>query len=181
MEVYYRKARWLGFIFIAPPIWFSLTLAGYTPQNIKGSEITVAYVVIGICTLVALQCFMGSTRFYFDNGARAGIQIRKHFYGKKVLRFPYSSIQEIAVRCYRRADKGDEGEIAYSVGFTEKTTLFGNDATKFTELRSYDGTDEGRSAARDFAKQICFYTKLDFLDDSETVRLETSSQLHSIS
>ena len=101
MEVYYRRAWWLGLIFILPALWFSLSLADYTSQNISRSETIAAYAVIGVCFLVALQCFMGSTRFYFDNVAKAGIQTRKHFYGEKIARYPSSDIANVTVRCYR--------------------------------------------------------------------------------
>ncbi len=175
MEIYHRKVRWLGFIFIIPVIWFSLTLTGYTSQHLDSSETTAAYVVIGVCLLVALQCFMGSTRFFFDNEASAGIQIRKHFYGEKIVHYPYSNILEVTVRCYRR---GNKAVPTYRVGITEGTKLFGQEATQFTELRSFGGTKEDRFAARDFAKEICLYTTLHFTDDSDNVRPDVGYHSH---
>ena len=176
MEIYFRKARWLGFIFIVPAIWLWLSMAGYTSQAINGSETIPSYIAVGVCLLVALQCFMGSTRFYFDNGAKAGIQIRKHFYGKRIIRFPYSNILNVTIRCYRR---GNKGVLVYRVGITERTTMFGQNATKFTELRSFGSAVEDRLAAQDFAKQICIYTKLNLADDSDAIRTEVGRHYHS--
>ncbi len=169
MEIYYRSARWLGSIFIIPALWLLLSMGGYTSLNIDGSESIAAYVVIGVCFLAALQCFLGSTRFYFDNEAKAGIQIRKHFYGEKIIHHPYSSILSVTIRRYR---VGNKEVPRYCVGIIENTRLFSQSATKFTELRSFGGNAEDHSAAQDFAKQISLYTKLNFTDDSDVIRAE---------
>lgn len=175
MEIYYRKVWWLGFIFIIPAFWLSLSVAGYTSLSIKGSDAIAVYVVIGLCFLIALQCFMGSTRFYFDNKAKAGIQVRKHFYGEKIIHFPYSNIIDITIRCYRRGNKGIP---RYCVGITESATTFGKNTLKFIELRSFDGAEDERSNAREFAKQISSYTKLSLTDDSDIIRAETGPHDH---
>lgn len=167
MEIYHRRAWWLGLIFIAPPIWLSLSLAGYTSTSIAKSEFVVVCVIIGICLLVALQCFLGSTRFYFDNGEGSAIQIRKHFYGEKVIRFPYSSIIDISVRCYRR---GKNTAPSYRVGLTQSEKMFGQSATKFIELKSFGGTDVDRKSALDFARKICSYAQIRINDNSDIVR-----------
>lgn len=177
MEIYSRKIRWLGIVFIIPALWFSLSLAGYTSQTIKPSETVVAYIVIGVCLVVALQCFVGSTRFYFDNGVMAGIQVRKHFYGEKIIRHLYSDIVDVTVRCYRR---GNEGMPRYRVGIRESTTMFGGSAVAFTELRSFGGGVEERLKAQAFAKKISSYTSLKYFDDSDVVRAEMRPHNHAI-
>ncbi|WP_345552594.1 hypothetical protein [Microbulbifer aestuariivivens] len=175
MEIYYRKARWLGFIFIIPAFWLSLSVTGYSSISIKGSEAIAAYAVIGLCFLIALQCFMGSTRFYFDNKAKAGIQVRKHFYGEKIVYFPYSNITGITILCYRRVDTGIT---RYCVGISESAKIFGQNAVKFIELRSFGGTEDDRSNAREFAKQIGSYTKLSLTDNSDIIRAEAGPSDH---
>ena len=170
MEIYHLKARWLGYVFLAPAVWFILSLTGYTSFEIKGDEKVVAYFVITICIIVAFQCFLGSTRFYFDNSSQNGIQIRKHFYGKKTIYFPYSNIVAIAVRSYRR---GSNDSLVFRVGLIEKTMQFGQTVEKFTTLRSYSSKEKSLSSAREFGKEICSYTNLNFLDNSEVIRPDT--------
>lgn len=169
MEIYHKKLPWLGFVFLVPTIWLSLSIAGYTSLSISSSDLTGVYIAIGVCLVVTLQCFMGSTRFYFDNDEQSAIQVRKHFYGEKIIRIPYENIQLITVRCYQNGAKGLK---KYQVGFTENTRLFGHSATKFTPLRIFIGDTSDLSLAREFAQEICSYTTIEFFDDSNTIRAE---------
>ena len=174
MEIYHRRTWWLGLIFIAPKIWLSLSLAGLTSTTIAKSEVVVVYIIIGICFLVSVQCFFGSTSFYFDNNAGAAVQVRKHFYGEKAIHFPYSTIIDISVRCYRR---GKNGNKSYRVGITQSEKLFGQSATKFTEAKSFGGTDNALKSALDFAKEISSYTQISVNNNSDVIR-QDAGHLH---
>lgn len=169
MEIYHRKARWLGLIFGLPALWLALSIAGYTSFSIGSRDTVAAYIVIVVCSLMALLCFFGSTQFYFDNSIKAGIQTRKHFYGEKILLYPYDNIIDVTIRCYKR---GNNGTPKYCVGITEQTEAFNQKSVKFTELRAFGGSKLELAAAYEFAKQISDYTKLRFFDDSDSVRAQ---------
>ena len=175
MEIYHRRAWWLGLVFIAPSVWLSLSLAGLTSTSIAKSEVVAVYVIIGFCLLVSMQCFFGSTRFYFDSRAGAAVQVRKHFYGEKVIHFPYSTIIDISVLCY---GWGKDDNKSYRVGITQSEVMFGQKAKKFTELKSFGGTENDRKAALDFAKEISTYTQISINDNSDVVRPDTGHHHH---
>ena len=169
MDIYHKKLPWLGFVFLLPVVWISISLAGYTDQAIPSSDLTAVCIIFGVCFLVSLQFFMGSTRFYFDNDEQAGFQIRKHFYGDNIVKIPYVNINEITVRCYRH---GIKGPLNYQVGLTEVTNLFGCNSIKFTNLRFYNGEQKDLSLAIKYALDICAYTQIKFIDDSKNIRAE---------
>lgn len=164
MEIYYRKAFWVSPIFAIPAISVLLIQLDIIEYGNKVSDV-VGYSIVGVCSFFTILTLFGSTRLYFDNVEQACIQIRKQFYGQKKLIHPYSDILNIIVR-YRRDN--DQASAAYKVGFTKERVLFGQTATEFHELRYVGIENKHYLESIKYAKEICKYSGLSYLDETKT-------------
>lgn len=167
MEIYYRKAFWVSPIFAIPAISVLLIQLDIIEYGNKVSDV-VGYSIVGVCSFFTILTLFGSTRLYFDNVEQACIQIRKQFYGQKKLIHPYSDILNIIVR-YRRDN--DQASAAYKVGFTKERVLFGQTATEFHELRYVGIENKHYLESIKYAKEICKYSGLSYLDETKTDNL----------
>jgi hypothetical protein len=166
MEIYYRRGLWFSFIFAIPTIVVLLIQIDIIEYANKAPD-TVGYIIIGICGFLTILTVFASTRLYFDNNEKACIQVRNHFYGKKLIIYPYVDILNIVVALKRDSD---HAIAAYRVGITQETMLFGRLATKYIELR-YFGTEQvDYVGAVKFAKEICSYSELSYLDDAQIAK-----------
>jgi hypothetical protein len=167
MEIYYRRGLWFSLIFAIPAIAILLIQIDIIEYANKAPD-TAGYIIIGICGFLTILTACASTRLYFDNNEKACIQIRNHFYGQKRVIYPYVDILNIVVRLELNTTNNAGG---YKVGFTKATTLFGQAATKYVELRHFGREQSDCLEAVKFAKEICEYTDLNYLDDSKIKRV----------
>ena len=74
------------------------------------------------------------------------------------------------LKCNRNNPHAATSAAAYRVGFTQETVLFGQAATKYIELRYFGRERSDYLDAVKFAKEICKYSGLNYLDDSQNER-----------
>ena len=166
MEIYFRRGLWFSLIFAIPAIVVLLIQIDIIEYANKAPD-TAGYIIIGICSFLTILTVFASTRLYFDNNEEACIQVRNYFYGQKRVIYPYVDILNIIVRLeHNKTD--DVG--GYKVGFTQETILSGQAATKYIELRHFGSEQSDYLDAVKFAKGICEYTSLNYLDDSKIKR-----------
>jgi hypothetical protein len=87
--------------------------------------------------------------------------------GKKVV-YPYAEMLNIALVLSRNSG---QATAEYRVGFTRATTMFGRSATETIELRKFGNEQSGYIEAVKFAKDVCQYSALSYLDDSQNEKL----------
>ncbi len=171
MEIYNHRARWLSIVFFIPAVLVFLLEIDVLSHD-DDLPWYVSYIIISVCVLVSLQCFFASTRLYFDNQSKHIYQVRKYFYGKKIVSHSYSEIKNIEVRFSRKVYSSPHqpsGPPRYKVGFTEKTTMFGQEATRFEQLREFGGEQKDYKEAMDFAKNVSEYSGIRLHDDSQVI------------
>ena len=166
MQIYYRRGLWFSLVFAIPAILVLLVQLDIVEYASRTSA-TTSYIIIGICGFLTILTAFSSTRLYFDNGKKACIQARSHFYGKKLVIYPYGKILNIVIRLNLNTADSVGG---YQVGFTQAAIVFGQAATKYIELRHFGSEQSDYLSAVNFAKEICEYTGLSQLDESKIKR-----------
>lgn len=166
MEIYCRKGIWLGAVFGAVAVSLLMAQLGVIDTTNVPSK-RVGYIIISIISFFALLAGSASTRLYFDNSERACIQDRTHFWRTKRLVYPYEDILNIEVRLSRRTSNNVGG---YEVGFTQETSMFGQKARKYIQLRYFGSTSEDYRDAVKFAKDVCEYSTIAYKDDTQIIR-----------
>jgi len=169
MEIYHYRFRWLSIVFFIPAVLIFLFEINVLSHD-DDLPWYVSYIIISVCLLVSLQCLFGSTRLYFDNESKNIYQVRKHFYGKKIISHPYHEIKNIEVRFSRTLHSNPTQPSSppkYKVGFTKKGTLFGQKATRFEQLREFGGEQKDHKEAMDFAKKVSKYCGIKLHDDTQ--------------
>ncbi|WP_370979523.1 hypothetical protein [Agaribacterium sp. ZY112] len=160
MDIYYRKSLVLSILFAIPALLILLVQLDVIDYSNKESDLA-AYTVMAICVFFSVLTAFASTRMYFDNDQQACIQLRKHFYGKKEVRHAYADILAIELRL-RLQSTNRTG--AYKVGLTRSTSILGQAAVEFIELKCFTNDHRGKKEAEHFAKSICDYSGLSFID-----------------
>jgi len=170
MEIYHKKQRWVGVLFVLPLVFFSLEIFGVLDgEEPRTSDIIAGSVAICIGIAVVLQSLFGSTRFYFDNEYRRGVLEKKYFPQTKFEYFSYADISAIALRCYRR---GKSGSLMYKIGFLYNKDKSTSGESIFYPLRSFSEKESGRFSAQKLATEISSHTKITYKDESGKIRIE---------